>query len=113
MIIGTVSLGGNAGRLLLGLRLADVAVLLGHDAQCLTDRRAVALGLDQRRGHGFDAGDAGALAEILEGLAAVLQVGQLGGRQAQLFGELQRLARNFLGDFTEGRPRPTCPTARR
>ena len=36
-------------------------------------------------------GMTGALAEVLEGLAAVLQVGELGRREAQLLGQLQRL----------------------
>ena len=90
-IIGTVSFGGSAGGLLLGLRHAHVAVFLRHHAQRLAERRAVALGLLQRHADRLDAVEVGALGEVLVGLPAVLQIGQLGGGQRQLFGERDRL----------------------
>ena len=113
MIIGTVSFGGSAAAFFSASRHAHVAVFLGHHAQRLPNGRAVALGLDERRRHGLDAGEAGALAEVLERLAAIRQVGQLGGGQRQLFGEFQRLARRPPRRPCRTQPRPTCPTARR
>ena len=49
----------------------------------MADRRAVAFGLDQAGSHGLDARNTGTLAEVLEGHAAILQVGQLGGGEAE------------------------------
>ena len=49
-IIGTVSLGGSAAAFFSACVHALVAAFLGEDAQRLAERRAVALGLDQRRG---------------------------------------------------------------
>ena len=53
------------------------------------ERRAVALGLDHG-GHRLDAGVVGALGEALVGQAALGQIGELGGQQRQLLGQLDR-----------------------
>ena len=49
--------------------------------------------------------------EVLEGLAAVGKVGELGGGQRQFLGELDRLLADLLGDLAEGGLEPTCPTS--
>ena len=80
-----------------------------HHPQRLADRCAVAFGLDQSRCHRLDPGNARALAEVFEGLSALLQIGELGGGEAQLLGKLQRLAANLGGDFAKaGFDRPDC-----
>ena len=81
----------QAGGLLLGFRHAHVAVFLRHHAQRLPERRAVALRLLQRHADRFHAVEVGALGEVLVGLLAILQVGQLGGGQRQLLGQRDRL----------------------
>ena len=53
-IIGTVSVGGSGGRLLLRRIHALVAAFLAQHAQRRAQRRAVALGLDQHRGQRAD-----------------------------------------------------------
>ena len=92
MIIGTVSFGGRAAAFFSAsdMRMSRFSFAITRNA--VPDRRAVALGLDQGGGDRLDAGEAGALAQVLERLAPVLQVGQLGGGQRKLLGELQRQA---------------------
>ena len=72
-IIGTVSLGGRRGGLLLGFGHAHVAVFLRHHAQRLGERRAVTFGLLERHADRLHAVEIGALGQVLVGLAAVLR----------------------------------------
>ena len=102
-IIGTVSLGGSAGGLLLGLRHAHVAVFLRHHAQRLAERRAVALGLLQRHADRLHAFEIGALGEVLVGDLAVLQIGQFRGGEGELLGQRNRLRADLLADLAECR----------
>ena len=80
-IIGTVSFGGSAAGLLLGLVHAHVAVFLRHHAQALTERRAVTFRLLQGQTDRLYAVEPGALGQVLIGDLAVLQIGQLGRGQ--------------------------------
>ena len=91
MIIGTVSLAGSEAALRSASCMRISRFSCGGDAQRLAQRRAVFLGLVQRGRHRLDAGMAAALGEIFEGLAAVGQIGELGGGQRQFLGQLDGL----------------------
>lgn len=95
-------LGGQRGSLALGFLHAHFAVFCGGDAQSLAHRRAVFLGLIQRRRDGLDALMAAAFGQIVESLAAVGQIGQFGGGQRQFLGQLGGLGADFGSDLGEG-----------
>ena len=96
-------LGRQPGGLLLGLRHAHIAVFLRHHAQRLGERRAVALGLLQSHADRLHAVEIGAFGEVLVGGLAVLQIGQFGGGQRQLFRQRDRLRADFRADPLERR----------
>jgi hypothetical protein len=101
MIIGTVSLAGSAAAFCSASHHPHLAVFLGADAQGLAQRRAVALGLIERRRHRLDARMAAALGEILERLLAVGQIAEFG-----------RGEREFLGQFGRRSDRSSAATLR-
>ena len=101
------------GGLLLGRVHAHVAAFAGQHAQRVRDRRAVALGLDQRLRDRLDRFEAGAAGKVLVGLLALLQ-----DRRARHWsGRAPRRARPTARRSRRppcGRPpRPTCPIPRR
>ena len=90
-IIGTVSLGGRPAAFFSASDMRMSRFSWAMTRSVVPIGRAVALRLLQGHAHRLDALEIGALGEVLVGLAAVLQIGQLGGGQRQLLGERDRL----------------------
>src|SRR6185437_16167962 len=66
------------------------------------ERRAVALGLDQRVDDATDGWQIGALGEVLQGLATVRQKSELDRGEADLVGQVRRGEAQLAGDTGEG-----------
>ena len=67
----------------------------------MTQRRSVFFGLPEADHQRLDRLYPGALGEILECFAAVGQIGELGGGQADLLGEFRALGAEFRRDFRQ------------
>ena len=69
----------------------------------MRDRRTIALGLYQRLRHRLDRFQAGAAGEVLVGLLALLQIGELRIGQDELFSQGHGLRADFVGNPAKGR----------
>ena len=87
--------------LLLGRVHAHVAAFGGEHAQRMRHRRAVAFRLDQRLRDRFHRFQAGAVGEVLIGLAALLKVRQLGVGEHELLRQIDGLHADLVGDAAQ------------
>ena len=102
-IIGTVSFGGRPAAFFSASDMRMSRFSCAMHPQGGAERRAVALRLLQRQADGLHAFEAGALREILVGLAAIRQIGQFRRRQRHLLGERDRLRADLFADLAERR----------
>ena len=103
MIIGTVSLAGNAAAFLSASCMRISRFSCAVTRKRLPHRRAVFLGLIEGGRDRLDARMAAALGEIFKSLSAFRQIGKLGGGKAKLLGKLDGLRTDFGGHTRECR----------